>query len=121
MQCAKQRVDLALFSLSSRAALGMTLPQRCQSLYFLNLAMLDVSIALDCVDYTQVLDRQRVMDIANVMLDSVSASGAQKTLEAAVAHGLKLAADLRDIGGESYRSRVRLDCRAPIGRSTWCR
>lgn len=52
------------------------------------------------------LDRPRVMGIVNVTPDSFSDGGAHDTLEAAVAHGLRLAAegaDLLDVGGESTR------------------
>jgi len=61
---------------------------------------------LDCNGRTLTLDRPRVMGIVNVTPDSFSDGGAHDTLEAAVAHGLKLAeegADLLDIGGESTR------------------
>ena len=68
--------------------------------------MFDTTPTLDCNGRTLTLDRPRVMGIVNVTPDSFSDGGAHDTLEAAVAHGLKLAeegADLLDIGGESTR------------------
>jgi dihydropteroate synthase len=69
-------------------------------------AMFDTSVQLDCNGRVLRLDRPRVMGIVNVTPDSFSDGGAHDTLEAAVAHGLKLAAegaDILDIGGESTR------------------
>jgi len=68
--------------------------------------MFDTTPTLDCNGRTLTLDRPRVMGIVNVTPDSFSDGGAHDTLEAAVAHGLRLAeegADLLDIGGESTR------------------
>ena len=68
--------------------------------------MFDTSPQLDCAGRIVKLDRPRVMGIVNVTPDSFSDGGAHDTLEAAVAHALKLAeegADLLDIGGESTR------------------
>ena len=68
--------------------------------------MFDITPTLDCAGRTLSLDRPRVMGIVNVTPDSFSDGGAHDTLEAAVAHGLRLAqegADLLDIGGESTR------------------
>jgi dihydropteroate synthase len=68
--------------------------------------MFDTTPQLDCAGRILKLDRPRVMGIVNVTPDSFSDGGAHETLEAAVAHGLKLAgegADLLDIGGESTR------------------
>jgi len=68
--------------------------------------MFDTTPTLDCNGRTLTLDRPRVMGIVNVTPDSFSDGGAHDTLDAAVAHGLKLAeegADLLDIGGESTR------------------
>lgn len=68
--------------------------------------MFDTTPTLDCNGRTLVLDRVRVIGIVNVTPDSFSDGGEHATLEAAVAHGLKLAeegADLLDIGGESTR------------------
>jgi len=68
--------------------------------------MFDTTPTLDCNGRTLTLDRPCVMGIVNVTPDSFSDGGAHDTLEAAVAHGLKLAeegADLLDIGGESTR------------------
>lgn len=68
--------------------------------------MFDISPSLDCGGRALVLDRPRVMGIINVTPDSFSDGGALDTLEAAVAHGLRLVeegADLLDIGGESTR------------------
>ncbi|UNK49330.1 dihydropteroate synthase [Lysobacter sp. S4-A87] len=68
--------------------------------------MFDTTLTLDCNGRPLVLDRPRVMGIVNVTPDSFSDGGAHDTLEAAVAHGLKLAeegADILDIGGESTR------------------
>lgn len=69
-------------------------------------AMFDLTLTLDCNGRPLALDRPRVMGIVNVTPDSFSDGGAHDTLEAAVAHGLKLAeegADVLDIGGESTR------------------
>jgi dihydropteroate synthase len=68
--------------------------------------MFDLSPSLDCNGRTLVLDRVRVMGIVNVTPDSFSDGGEHASLEAAVAHGLKLAgegADILDVGGESTR------------------
>ncbi|SEL84348.1 dihydropteroate synthase [Pseudoxanthomonas sp. GM95] len=68
--------------------------------------MFDTSLQLDCNGRVLRLDRPRVMGIVNITPDSFSDGGAHDTLEAAVAHGLKLAAegaDILDIGGESTR------------------
>ncbi|MBN6152216.1 dihydropteroate synthase [Xanthomonas sp. AmX2] len=68
--------------------------------------MFDTSPVLDCGGRRLTLDRPQVMGIVNVTPDSFSDGGAHATVEAAVAHGLQLAAegaDLLDIGGESTR------------------
>jgi dihydropteroate synthase len=68
--------------------------------------MFDTSVQLDCAGRVLRLDRPRVMGIVNVTPDSFSDGGAHDTLEAALAHGLELAAegaDILDIGGESTR------------------
>lgn len=68
--------------------------------------MFDTSVQLDCAGRLLRLDRPRVMGIVNVTPDSFSDGGAHDTLEAAVAHGLQMAAegaDLLDVGGESTR------------------
>lgn len=68
--------------------------------------MFDTTPTLDCHGRLLVLDRPRVMGIVNVTPDSFSDGGAHDTLDAAVAHGLRLAgegADVLDVGGESTR------------------
>ena len=68
--------------------------------------MFDLTPQLDCAGRVLVLDRPRVMGIVNVTPDSFSDGGAHDTTAAAVAHGLKLAAegaDVLDVGGESTR------------------
>ena len=68
--------------------------------------MFDLSPRLDCAGRTLVLDRPRVMGIVNVTPDSFSDGGLHATVDAAVAHGLQLAAegaDILDVGGESTR------------------
>ena len=68
--------------------------------------MFDLTPQLDCAGRLVKLDRPRVMGIVNVTPDSFSDGGRHGTVEAAVAHGLKLAAegaDLLDVGGESTR------------------
>jgi len=68
--------------------------------------MLDTTPTLDCGDRELRLDRARVMGVVNVTPDSFSDGGAHADTEAAVAHGLRLAAegaDLLDVGGESTR------------------
>ena len=68
--------------------------------------MFDLAPTLDCNGRALRLDRPRVMGIVNVTPDSFSDGGAHDNLDAAVAHGLKLAeegADVLDIGGESTR------------------
>src|SRR5690606_7841577 len=68
--------------------------------------MFDTTPTLDCGGRRLALDRPRVMGIVNVTPDSFSDGGAHFDLEAAVAHGLKLAgegADILDVGGESTR------------------
>lgn len=68
--------------------------------------MFDTTPQLDCAGRLLKLDRPQVMGIVNVTPDSFSDGGATTTVDAAVAHGLKLAeegADFLDIGGESTR------------------
>lgn len=68
--------------------------------------MFDLVPQLDCAGRVLRLDRPRVMGIVNVTPDSFSDGGAHDTVEAAVAHGLRLAAegaDILDVGGESTR------------------
>lgn len=68
--------------------------------------MFDLSPSLDCAGRVLKLDRTRVMGIVNVTPDSFSDGGAHASTEAAVAHGLALAAqgaDILDVGGESTR------------------
>ena len=68
--------------------------------------MFDLAPQLDCAGRMLKLDRPRVMGIVNVTPDSFSDGGHHDTVEAAVAHGLRLAAegaDLLDVGGESTR------------------
>lgn len=68
--------------------------------------MFDTTPMLDCAGRRLALDRPRVMGIVNVTPDSFSDGGAHFDLEAAVAHGLRLAeegADILDVGGESTR------------------
>ena len=68
--------------------------------------MFDTVQTLDCNGRPLVLDRPRVMGIVNVTPDSFSDGGAHDSVDAAVAHGLRLAAegaDILDVGGESTR------------------
>lgn len=68
--------------------------------------MFDTTPQLDCAGRVLKFDRPQVMGIVNVTPDSFSDGGAHDTLEAAVAHALRLVeegADLLDIGGESTR------------------
>ena len=68
--------------------------------------MFDTSPQLDCAGRMLKLDVPRVMGIVNVTPDSFSDGGEHASVEAAIAHGLKLAeegADILDIGGESTR------------------
>ena len=68
--------------------------------------MFDTFPQLDCAGRTVRLDLPRVMGIVNVTPDSFSDGGAHFCVEAAIAHGLRLAeegADILDIGGESTR------------------
>ena len=70
------------------------------------LPMFDTTPQLDCAGRVLVLDRARVIGIVNVTPDSFSDGGLHSTVEAAVAHGLRLAeegADALDVGGESTR------------------
>lgn len=68
--------------------------------------MFDTTPQIDCGGRIVKLDVPRVMGIVNVTPDSFSDGGAHATVDAAVAHGLRLAeegADILDIGGESTR------------------
>lgn len=68
--------------------------------------MFDLTPTLDCNGRELRLDRARVMGIVNVTPDSFSDGGAHATVDAAVAHALRLAeegADILDVGGESTR------------------
>ena len=61
---------------------------------------------LDCAGRPLRLDRPRVVGILNLTPDSFSADGHHDNVEAAVAHGLRMAeegADMLDVGGESTR------------------
>ncbi|WP_130618779.1 dihydropteroate synthase [Dyella amyloliquefaciens] len=61
---------------------------------------------LDCAGRPLKLDRARVVGILNVTPDSFSDGGSYASLDAAVAHGLRMVeegADMLDIGGESTR------------------
>jgi len=68
--------------------------------------MFDLTPQLDCAGRKLLLDRPRVLGIVNVTPDSFSDGGRHDSVEAAVAHGLRLAAegaDALDVGGESTR------------------
>ena len=68
--------------------------------------MFDTAPQLDCAGRVLRLDRPRVMGIVNATPDSFSDGGAYFDTDAAVAHGLRLAAegaDILDVGGESTR------------------
>jgi dihydropteroate synthase len=68
--------------------------------------MFDTTPSLDCGVRKLLLDRPRIMGIVNVTPDSFADGGEHADTEAAVAHGLLLAAqgaDLLDVGGESTR------------------
>ena len=68
--------------------------------------MFDTSPQLDCNGRILKLDVPRVMGIVNATPDSFADGGEHATVEAAIAHGMKLAgegADILDIGGESTR------------------
>jgi len=68
--------------------------------------MFDTTPQLDCAGRILRLDRPQVMGIVNLTSDSFSDGGLYASVEAAVAHGLRLVeegADLLDIGGESTR------------------
>ncbi|RZA22570.1 MAG: dihydropteroate synthase, partial [Lysobacteraceae bacterium] len=68
--------------------------------------MFDTIQQLDCGGRPLRLDRPQVMGIVNVTPDSFSDGGQHDSLDAAVAHALKLVeegVDLLDVGGESTR------------------
>ena len=68
--------------------------------------MFDTAPQLDCAGRVLRLDRPRVMGIVNATPDSFSDGGAYFDTDAAVAHGLRLAAegaDILDVGGDSTR------------------
>jgi dihydropteroate synthase len=68
--------------------------------------MFDTTPQLDCAGRILKLDRPRVVGIVNVTPDSFSDGGEYASADAAVAHGLQLAAegaDVLDVGGESTR------------------
>jgi dihydropteroate synthase len=72
--------------------------------------MFDTVPQLDCAGRILRFDRPRVVGIVNVTPDSFSDGGQHATTEAAIAHGLRLAAegaDVLDIGGESTRPGAR--------------
>jgi dihydropteroate synthase len=72
--------------------------------------MFDIVPQLDCAGRILRLDRPRVVGIVNVTPDSFSDGGRHATTEAAIAHGLALAAegaDVLDVGGESTRPGAR--------------
>ena len=63
--------------------------------------MFDTSLMLDCNGRILVLDRPRVMGIVNVTPDSFSDGGEHASVDAAVAHALRLAEEGR--GHPRYR------------------
>ena len=68
--------------------------------------MFDTTPQLDCAGRILLLGRPRVIGIVNATPDSFSDGGEHASVDAAVAHGLRLAeegADALDIGGESTR------------------
>ncbi|MGH8032975.1 MAG: dihydropteroate synthase [Luteimonas sp.] len=68
--------------------------------------MFDTTPQLDCAGRILKFDRPRVLGIVNITPDSFFDGGAHERLDAAVAHGLRLAeegADALDVGGESTR------------------
>ena len=68
--------------------------------------MFDTVPQLDCAGRVVRFDRPRIMGIVNVTPDSFSDGGAHFDVDAAIAHGLALAAegaDILDVGGESTR------------------
>ena len=68
--------------------------------------MFDTTPTLDCAGRALKLDRPRLLGIVNVTPDSFSDGGSFDSVEAAVAHGLRLVqegADALDVGGESTR------------------
>ena len=68
--------------------------------------MFDIIATLDCAGRPLKLDRPRIFGVINVTPDSFSDGGANESVDAAVAHGLRLladGADALDIGGESTR------------------
>src|SRR5690554_4141109 len=74
--------------------------------FFHGARMFDVSPTLACNGRPLVLDRPRVMGIVNATPDSFSDGGLHDSVDAAVAHALRLVeegADIIDIGGESTR------------------
>ena len=68
--------------------------------------MFDTNPQLDCAGRILKFDVPRVMGIVNATPDSFSDGGVHADVDAAIAHGLKLAAegaDILDVGGESTR------------------
>jgi dihydropteroate synthase len=68
--------------------------------------MFDTTPTLDCGGRVLAFDRTRVVGIVNVTPDSFSGDGLARSLDAAIAHGLRLVeegADALDVGGESTR------------------
>ncbi|MBB5209346.1 dihydropteroate synthase [Chiayiivirga flava] len=68
--------------------------------------MFDLTPVLDCAGRRLALDRPRVLGIVNVTPDSFSDGGRHASVDAAVAHALRLVeegADALDVGGESTR------------------
>ena len=68
--------------------------------------MFDTVPQLDCAGRILKFDRPNILGIVNVTPDSFSGDGLSASLDAAVAHGLRLVeegADALDIGGESTR------------------
>ncbi len=79
---------------------GIRRPHRRGSFVF------DTVTTLDCNGRPLRLDRARIMGIVNVTPDSFSDAGEHQCVDAAIAHGMRLAAegaDVLDIGGESTR------------------
>jgi dihydropteroate synthase len=70
------------------------------------LNIFQTAVRIDCAGRALVFDRPLIMGVVNVTPDSFSDGGHLTSVEAAVAHGLRLVeegADLLDVGGESTR------------------
>ena len=112
----------------AKTSLFLTVPERLFSpapaLPSVRNSMSSPPVSLRCADKTLDLSRPVVMGVLNVTPDSFSDGGRFQTVEAAVSHGVRLAAEgaaLIDVGGESTRPGAAAGRARRRSCGAWCR